>query len=809
MHRGTGKPDLDTPERSRSRRWRRRLLVGSGVLVAILFLLVLAVWLALVASLPRLEGEVALAGLSAPVTAERDDLGVPRIRADSLEDAVRAQGYLDAQERFFQMDLARRFAAGELAALVGPAALSVDRDMRPHRFRRLARHVLQDLPERHRRLIDAYAAGARAGLADLRLPPPEYLLLRATPEPWTDEDTILAVYTMFRGLNFSDRYEKVADTLFAALPEEMARFLTPGRSRFDTPVIPADERFEPAPIPGPEVVDLRNRQPLEPEQDALSLVAPPDPPYGSNAWVVSGARTSDGRAILANDMHLGLSVPNVWRRVQLEWTDANSQPRRAAGVSLPGVPLVVAGSTDRVAWGYTNSYADLQDYVIIEEDPNDPTRYRTPDGFEPHEEITETLEVRGGEDVAHTWRVTRWGPIVEEDAQGRPLALRWIAHDRDAFNLRLFDILDAQNVDEALTIAAEWRGPSQNIMLADAEGRIGWTISGALPARRGFEGVRPRSWADGSIGWTDEPVDDVRPALSSADGVLITANSRTVPSAWAATYGQVWAPPLRAARIEDLTKGTSAPLDETACLAIQLDVRSPVHDVYRDLALEAVPADESDALLARARGVLAAWSGGAAAADPAFALLRAFRDALHERVLAPIVAPCQEFDESFRYRWTMTEEPVRRILEQRPAHLLPPGHSDWTAFIRSALSTVARDMELDGGLARPWGEINRARIAHPAALAFAPLGALLNMPAHPQAGDRSTVRVSGASYGASQRTVVSPGHLEDAILHMPAGQSGHFLSDDYADSHPLWAAGAPAPLLAAEPRHTLRFVPGP
>ncbi len=473
------------------------------------------------------------------------------------------------------------------------------------------------------------------------------------------------------------------------------------------------------------------------------------------------------------------------------------------------MPSVVAGSTDRVAWGYTNSYGDFQDYVVIEEDAEDPSRYRTPGGFEPFEEITETIEVRGGEDVAHSWRATRWGPIVEEDAQGRPLALRWIAHDREAFNLRLFDIVDAQSVDEALVIAAEWRGPSQNVMLADAQGRIGWTISGALPVRQGFDGLRPHSWADGSIGWKNEPADDVRPALSSDDGVLITANNRTVPSAWAATYGHVWAPPLRAARIDDLTNGTSAPLDEAACLAIQLDVRSSVHDFYRDLALEAAPADESDPLLARARGVLAAWSGEASADDPAFALLRAFRDALHEKVLAPIVAPCRELDESFRYRWTMTEEPVRRILEERPAHLLPPGHADWMAFIRSVLTDVARDMESDGGLARPWGEINRARIAHPAAMAFAPLGAILNMPTHPQAGDRSTIRVAGPSYGASQRMIVSPPHLQDAILHMPAGQSGHFLSDDYADSHPFWVAGTPSPLLAGEPRRTLRFVPGP
>src|SRR5882672_278946 len=436
----------------------RRLIKAlfKALLIALILVLVAGIGAAfwargrLRASLPQLDGTATLVGLSAPVRVDRDQLGIPSIRGATREDVAQTLGFLHAQDRFFQMDLARRRAAGELAELVGVRAVALDREIRIHRFRAEARRAVDLLTPASRRIANAYTDGVNAGLASLGAPPFEYLVLRQQPEPWRAEDSFLVVLSMFVTLQDTDgSYESTLGTMHDVLPKPMFEFLAPRGTEWDAPVI--GDAFSTPPIPGPEVYDLRARRagrstfPLPPRPQriaggadavglgGLELSAHEREAIGSNNWAVSGALTADGSAIVANDMHLFIRVPNTWYRASMEWPDpaSPSESHRLVGVTLPGVPALVTGSNTHIAWGFTNTYADWGDLVELETDPAHPNRYRTPDGWRDFEHVDETIAV-AGEDARKepvTWTI--WGPVLGPDYRGRQRAYSWVAHSAD------------------------------------------------------------------------------------------------------------------------------------------------------------------------------------------------------------------------------------------------------------------------------------------------------------------------------------------------------------------------------------------
>ncbi|MBW2264422.1 MAG: penicillin acylase family protein, partial [Deltaproteobacteria bacterium] len=315
------------------------------------------------ASLPIESGVVELEGLGARVQVSRDGLGIPTIAGQSREDVSRALGFVHAQERFFQMDLMRRAAAGELSELVGGAAMGMDREVRLHRFRDRAGRVIDAESASNVKMIEAYSAGVNAGLGALASKPFEYMLVGTEPEPWTPEDTVLVIYAMFLDLNDEmGSYEATESTMYGVLPRELAEFLAPAGCEWDAPVI--GEPWPTPPVPGPEVMDLSKQPSRGACRAASERMA-----HGSNNWAVAGSRTEHGGALLASDMHLGIAVPIIWYRAVLEWPDWRGGENRVIGVTLPGAPAVIAGSNTHVAWGFTNSYGDWVDLVIVEPDP--------------------------------------------------------------------------------------------------------------------------------------------------------------------------------------------------------------------------------------------------------------------------------------------------------------------------------------------------------------------------------------------------------------------------------------------------------
>lgn len=793
------------------------LLAAAGVLcvLAAAGALAAGLWVRgrMAAGLPRLDGASQLQGLSAPVRVIRDALGVPIVSGATRADVARATGWLHAQDRFFQMDVLRRRGAGELAELFGARGLPLDREARLHGFRRVAREVLARTSPERRALVEAYCEGVNAGLASLGSKPWEYIVLRAAPRPWSPEDCILVSFAMV--LDLQDSGGRYAQMLFSIReelgPASLAFFAplgTPGDAPLDGTSFPA------APIPPPSEIDLRS--PDSARGTAPERVASSDgtalgerEAAGSNSF----ALVSGGSAMVASDMHLPLSVPSTWYRMSLKWPG-----HEETGVTLPGTPTLVAGSTGRIAWGFTNSYAGTGDLVVVNPTVSSEL-YHAPSagGLLPYDVRRESVAVRGSKAVAMEFPWTIWGPIVGNGSNGRLLAYHWTEDDPAASNLDIMDLEDAPDAPAAMAIAHHMGIPPQNFVVADSAGRIGWTIAGLLPKRVGYTGRLPVTWDFGDRRWDGYlKGDEVPSVLSPAGGRLWTANNRTVGGKSLAVVGDSgYFDPARARQIRDdldalaRSPTRAAPRD---LLSIQLDDRALFLERWRTLLLDTLSPDRVSGNPARARllETVQTWEGRASIGSASYAVVRAYRLAVARRVLDPLFAPCVVRLPQFTWAALNYEQALESVLEARPAHLLDPSYKSWEDLLVASADDVARSYARKGIDPRTatWGQRNRARIEHPLAAALPHWAAgWLSMPAEALAGDTNMPRVQGPSYGASERFVVSPGHESEGIFHMPGGQSSNPLSPYFRAGYGAWVRGDPTPFLPGPAKHTLDLAP--
>ena len=797
-------------------RWLKIAGIFLIVLVVIAGLLVGWTYRTIARSVALLDGEVQVSGMESPVTIERDSLGVPTVRGSNRLDVARALGFLHAQERFFQMDLMRRQAAGELSELFGAGALPVDRASRLHQFRQRARLVIETMSENEHAVVEAYAAGVNSGLDTLKEKPFEYVLLRMEPAPWRVEDSVLVLYAMYFVLN-DDTGDRESDLglLEDLLPAELAAFLAPPGTQWDAPVVGA--AFETPAIPGAvgsidEAVAASNDRAQADALEAEALI-------GSNNWAVGGTLTADGRAILANDMHLGMAVPNTWYRAMLEWPadDGCGSGHRMIGVTLPGSPAVVAGSNTRVAWGFTNSQGDWSDLVIVETAPDEPDRYLTVDGYLTFEYRPETIIVRDGEPETIEIRSTIWGPIVDQDHLGRPRAVRWIAHDPGGANLVMLDLEHVATVGEAFEAANRAGIPPQNFVCADADGNIGWTIIGRIPRRFGHSGRIPTSWADGAHGWDGwlKPEDYPR-VINPENGIIWSANARVVSGEMLKIIGDGgYDLGARARQIRDDLLALDSP-DERDMLAVQLDDRALFLDRWRRFLLDLLDGEAvgEDPKRSEFRDLIeTTWTGHASIDSQAFRLVRAFRSFAFERIYGRLTSQCEAVDEGFNiYRIQQAEGPLWRLITEQPMHLLDPNASSWREELLEIVdSTISYyENEPDGKLAdQTWGSRNVLAMRHPLSRAVPAFSRWLDMPRRSLPGDSDMPRVQSPGWGASERLAVSPGREEQGYFHMPAGQSGHPLSPFFGAGHEAWEKGLPTSLLPGPAESVLSLLPLP
>jgi penicillin amidase len=820
-----------------SPRKRRRWPIALGVVAAVVALAGggTGLWLDshLRGSLPLVDGDHPLAGLAAAVRVERDALGVPVVRARSRADIARAMGFVHAQERFFQMDLLRRRSAGELAELVGAAALPADREVRVLRLRAVARRAVEAMSTEDRVLLQAYTEGVAAGLAALPAAPFEYLVLRAGPAPWRPEDSMLCALTMYLTLQGElPGQESTLGLMRDVLPPSLFEFLAPKGTEWDTPLEGAP--FPPPAVPGPEVVDVRQAS-VPAAAPAADTAVPVDLAeawsdplgesrgeepivYGSNNWAVAGSRTAHGGAILANDMHLGISVPNTWYRASLVYDTAAGE-RRVTGATLPGAPFVVVGSNGRVAWGFTNSQGDWADLVAIEPVDGDAFAYKTQLGPRKLERTTETIRVKGGQDETVEVLETIWGPVVDTDHSGRKRALAWVPLREGGLNAALFRMEAVSSLAEAQALAPEVGIPHQNLVAADAEGHVGWTIVGRIPRRFGHDGRLPASWADGTRGWDGWlPAAEYPRVVDPPSGRVFSANARIAAGAdldKVGFGGYDLGARQRQIRDDLLALDKASEID---MLRVQLDDRALFLERWQKLLLGVLTpeAAEKDPKRAEARRLVATWGGRASVDSAGYRIVRAFRLRAAEAAVAPLLAACRKADAKFDYLGTREsrghrqwEGPVWALVSQRPAHLLDPRFASWDEMLLASLDAVVAELTRDGAelASKTWGERNTTLIQHPLSRAVPQLARLLDMPRQPLPGDSHMPRFQSPGAGASERLAVSPGREAEGYFHMPAGQSGHPRSAHYGDGHAAWTNGERTPFLPGPAAHVLTLQP--
>jgi penicillin amidase len=533
---------------------------------------------------------------------------------------------------------------------------------------------------------------------------------------------------------------------------------------------------------------------------------------GSNNWAVSGAHTEHGRAIVSNDMHLGLDTPNVYYRARLRLI--SDEPRDVSGVTLPGTPFVIAGSNTHVAWGFTNSYGDYTDAVILRPGKNEGT-YATPDGdrdFAIHKEL---INVKGGEPVEFDVRETIWGPVLGDvEYPDGEIAISWIAHKPESVNMNLLKLEAVASVSEALDVANTMGMPPQNFVTGDDKGNIAWTVAGKIPLKTNFDAMLPADWSEeqGWTGWLAAA--DYPRVVNPPSGRIWTANSRVTNGEALRIIGDGgYDLGARARQIRDglFAKETFTPED---MLAIQYDDRALFLTPWRDLLIEllddsAVGDDES---LLEYRQLLQKWIPRAAPNAVGYRLVRAFRLEVRRRLFHALTASVRKaHGDDVRLRISnQFESALWALVTERPMHMLPGSYDDWDEFLLSAVQKNIDyfDENYEGPLSeRSWGEINTAAIRHPLSGAIPIFGDALNMPADQLSGDTDMPKAQGPKMGASERFSVAPGDEANGVLHMPTGQSGHPLSDYYDAGHSDWVNGLPSPFLPGAAEHTLTLEP--
>ncbi len=784
--------------------WLKRILFG---LLLLVLLLALVIWLALRGSLAQLDGERAVPSFIAPAELQRDARGYLTVTAENRQDVARALGFVHAQERFFQMDLMRRNAAGELAALVGPKALPLDKSRRMHRFRHRAELGIAALPADERALLDAYVSGVNAGLQGLSSRPPEYLLLRQQPQPWVAADTVLVAYGMYLDLQGNLGRDDVAmGLLHEAAPADWYAFLT--QHSADWQAAMDDSRVTAVPLPAGPLPDA-----LRAAKTACSDCSLRDArDLGSNNFAVAAAHGAQGRAILADDMHLDLRTPGTWFKARMKWKDA-AGTHDVAGVTLPGAPLLVVGSNGHVAWGFTNTTSDWADVVTLKLNAAG-THYQSGGVEKPLQRAVERIEIAGEAAVDHVVLESEWGPVMPQQAPaGKAYALRWVAYEPEGMNLRLMHMETTGNVDEAVQLAAGAGMPAQNLMLADASGRIAWTVIGAIPKRIGSEDMdRPQDWSDGRSRWQGWLTAAEQPRIvDPVDGRLWTANARMVGGDTLKTLGNGgYDLGARAQQIRDGLRAQDK-LDEAGLHAIQLDHRALFLQRWRKLLLERVLTPEFVAAngLADYRAEVEKNADAARPDSVGYLLVRNFRVQALKSLFAPLAGLLEANGLKLGDLKMVPETPGWALIQSARPDTLPSAFKSWPELLQQAVLDSRKELvDRHGSLAAAtWGADNPTRMRHPLSAAVPALAGWLDQASQGMAGDSHMPRVHNHGHGQSERMVVSPGHEESGILVIPGGQSGHPMSPFYRGDHAAWLAGEALPFLPGETTHRLVLRP--
>ncbi len=821
-----GASTIASPARPSHSKFIFRAVVGVLLLLLVAFL-AFDFWFyrAVRAALPQVDGTIHLSGLAGPVIVTYDALGVPNISASNLSDLFYAQGYVTAQDRLWQMDMTRRYASGDLAAILGPEFVKLDREHRILGLRQVAEKTVAKMDVAQRAHFEAYAAGVNAYIAQhQKTLPLEFRFLTYFPHVWTVEDSVLVGLSMTEFLNhgmYKDELRK--EKLLAKLGPELTADLFVNTSWRDHPPgtdptsiekeIPGettpDEEEDPARIPPKShggnapgkpsktgaaappmnraparASDFVGSEPLASGARARSLAlllrGPEGPHYpedllhpGSNNWVVSGAHTASGKPLLSNDMHLDLHIPNVWYEAHLTAGDFD-----VAGVTLPGVPFVIVGHNRYIAWGFTNLGPNVEDLYV--EKFNDKGEYLTPQGWVQPERRKEIIRVKGKPEVTVDVEVTRHGPIISDIIPGeqRKLALKWVIYDPQTWRAPFFAVDSAKNWQEFRAAFSQFGAPGQNTVYADVDGHIGYQATGMIPIRAAGDGSVPVPGDDDSHEWSGYvPYDKLPSVYDPASGLIATANGRVAPDGYPYTLSIEWGSPYRTERIYKLLNANKK-LTPPDMLAIQTDIVSAFDRYCAERFVYAVDhASQASQRAKAAADLMRNWDGTMTIDSAAPSVAYFSRKKLEELLLKPKLG-----DEWKQYNWFMSTVWLENVLLHQPARWLPQGYADYNALLTAAVEGVVSDPEVPRALSTwKWGRVHRVDIRHPFWSSFPILKRGASPGPQPLSGDGQTVKQVGAHFGPSERLTVDFSDLDGSTLDIVNGQSGNIFDEHYND----------------------------
>jgi len=765
-------------------------------------------------ALPQLDGRLQVAGLSGPVTVTRDRHGVPTIEAGNLEDLFFVQGYVTAQDRLWQMDVMRRFASGELSEILGEDTLKLDREQRILGLRAAAKKSLDAASQRDQTFFATYARGVNAFISThAGKLPIEFRILGYKPKPWNAEDSIVIANSMVKDLNYHYFYDALArEKVLAKLGPELTADLYVNRSWHDRPptVMRADldqpdsnatdsddDEEEDGPDDSvtqrisPAIVRKGSEAEIRRDQAGQDLPVEGVPVNGSNDWVVSGAHTVTGKPLLSNDMHLGHQMPNLWYEAHLHAGSLD-----VAGVTLPGMPYVVVGHNQRIAWGFTNVGPTVTDVYI--ENFNAQGEYQTPRGWVQPEHRVEVIHVKGMPDVTVDVKITRHGPIITELVPGetRPLALRWTLYD--GLRIPFFDVNVAQNWDEFRHAFSQLDAPGQNVVYADVDGNIGYQTTGKVPIRAAGDGSLPVSGADDAHEWVSYiPFDKLPSIYNPPSGIIATANGRITPDKYPNSISMEWEAPWRTERIYHVLE-SGRQFSAADMLALQTDIHSEADFFVAERLVYAVDhASRPSARVKEAAELMRNWDGRMEASSPAPTIaensIRELRRLLLEPKLGRVPADPDKEDEVLSwktYSWEMRSVWLENVLLHRPKRWLPEKYSTFDDLLTAAVDAAVNGPEVPRDLASwHWGAFNAVNIQHPI-LGRIPIVKYWSGPGvQPQSGSAYTVKAVTRLHGPSQRFTANLADLDQSTLNTVTGQGGNFLSPYYMDQWKAWYEG--------------------
>jgi penicillin amidase len=853
--------------KQRGRRWLRIAvwcaggMLGLAVIAAVGFIL----WLrgAEKAALPVLDGNVHLAGLKATVTVRRDGHGVPHIEAASEEDLWVAQGYVTAQDRLWQMDAFRRNANGELAEVMGRSLVIHDKWQRVLGIRRTAERIWANSPADQKARFEAYARGVNLYIAEHEDSlPAEFRLLGYKPRPWTGTDSISVGLMMVQTLDTHWETKLAREAIAAKLNNpKLEGDLYPVGSWRDHP--PTGEKLDlgqPRPAPAKHAGDeddeddssqaenrgqgsgvrgqtagFRGQASGIKADDLASMAADlrglreaglggcADCAYGSNNWVVAGSHTASGKPLLSNDMHLGLAEPNIWYMADLK-----APGFHVAGVTLPGVPFVIAGHNEHVAWGFTALYADVQDLYIEKVEGNN---YEGNDAvWHPLKVNHETIKVRRGADVEFEVRETEHGPLLSPilTKETRAIALKWTLYDPLLNTLPVYEMNKAANWGQFEGALKLWSWPTQNVVYSDDQGHIAYHAIGKVPVRGGGIGLTdvpvPHNSKQDTAIWGYSacagicpvyiPFDFMPHSTDPPSGFLATANSRVATDKLMYPLTLEWPEPYRAERIYKLLDGRNG-LTRADMLAVQTDIYSEVdQEIGHRLAYAIDHTDGADERLKKAADLMRSWDGRLTTDSAAASVVTQARQAFWPLILEPKLGK----DLAEDYRWAESDFAEEEIIMHGSSDSnlvwLPSGYKNWDALLTDAVRKGMEAGHAPGDVAAwSYGSWHVVDIEHPLAKFLPVIGRMAGTGEQPLSGDKVTVKQVGRDFGPSQRFTMDWSDVDGSTEDIVLGESSDPYSPYYRDQWNDYYGGTTFALpfseaaVAAQTRHTLRLTP--